>query len=187
MKKSFGKLRWEGERFSGIRVEILAGNRLRDTLSFIFFVAWTSLSFSYMQVVISQGDEIKYTDAVIFLGVLGLIYFAGKSVWSCTGRTIVYLDSRQLRVERRAVGIQWDTQIFQVGRIYAFRYVSAGSLYRFRIDTDVRRSAMEFRVGKKVYRFARGIADSDARKLLALANDVVEIPAMPPVGDGTRI
>ena len=97
-------------------------------------------------------------------------------LWGMTGKTILTIDPLELKLERRVIGIEWDTRRFATCDVKNLRYIPPTEIWAFRTDTDPATSKLQFRAKGKTIRFARGITEKEAGALYDRMIEVYKIP-----------
>ena len=168
--KHFERLRWEESLSNCVTVQIPVRRRPSNAILSIVCVGWTYISSMYLNGTVAQSGTSYFAECALYFGIVGLLYFTGAFAWSWIGKTVVYLDCSEIRIEQRAFFLKWLLHRFTLDQIDTIQYIPPHSLYRFRIDTDVHASKMELRSGNRAYCFAYFISEKEAYKLLSLLN-----------------
>jgi hypothetical protein len=179
LQKLAGRLQWE-QMPQGIRVAIPGR---RDTMACLY---------GPLAVVILAGIAIRYwelTDAMASddaRSALQPIATAGCTVglftigcwlaWHLTFKTVLTLDPTETRIQRRIIGVEWDTRSFATCEIRDLRYTPPTQIWPLWTDTDPNTSKIRFEVKGKVRRFAAGITEREACALIDRMMGVYKFP-----------
>jgi hypothetical protein len=174
MEKLAGRLRCEHTP-NGIRLEIPAQSSWEDAFILIFLIAWTSLAILYRRAILPGDQASPFAWFNLAFSIAGVLLVVGLLLWSLTGRTILHVSPFEIRLERRVVGLEWDTRAFRVDQVHGLRFIPPYSLYKYVMDTDRHPSKMEFVANNKRYRFARGITEREACALINRVNSIADL------------
>lgn len=178
-----GRLKWE-RTAQGILVSVpvrrgpsLAGYAL-------LVVVWLTIaSIHYWHLFSSptaDTPERTLQFAAIAIYVFGFFLFLAWLLWTATGETMVMLDSEELRIQRRVIGIDVSTSTYRTSDIRNVRFVRPTPFWALRSDTDPSTSKIQFVTTRGFHSFAKGIGESEAA---ALIERMVEIYRFPRSGE----
>jgi|SRR5580692_4001038 hypothetical protein len=175
IEKLAGRLKWE-RADQGIRVVIPA--------------RWGWLAISAAAAVVGATIEamqlewmIPSDEALFRLGVLGAVVVAlgvcaavAWISWSFTGKTVVTINQNEMRIQRRVLGIEWDTRRFATCDVRNLRYLPPTEIRAFRTDTDPNTSKIQFQAKNRTVRFASGITEREACALFDRMQEIYKFP-----------
>ncbi len=93
---------------------------------------------------------------------VGVCFLLAWISWSFTGKTIVTVNQKELTIQRRVLGIEWDTRQFATFDVRNLRYLPPTEIWAFRTDTDPATSKLQLKAKNKTVRFASGITEKEA-------------------------
>jgi hypothetical protein len=175
LEKLAGRLKWE-HADQGIRIEIPA--------------SWSWLAVSAAAVVAGgaleawqpqwsiPSDESRFRLGVLSAAIVaaGACAIMAWACWSFTGRTIVTVNPHELKIQRRVLGIEWDTRRFATSDVRNLRYLPPKEIWVLRTDTDPSTSKIQFQASGKTIRFASGITEREACALFDHMEDIYKFP-----------
>jgi hypothetical protein len=145
----------------------------------LLIIAWLIIaSIHYSQLLLEPHQEDSdFTLQLIAIG----IYAVGFCIFACwlavtfTGDTVLSLDVYDMKIQRRALGIELSSSRFQTNHVSEVLYVAPGmSPNRSIFGSNT--SKIQFRVGKRMHSFARGITDTEAYALIILMMKIYKFP-----------
>ncbi len=177
-EKLVGRLTWEKIPW-GIRVTIPGRPRALAFFYTLLIVTWliiASVHFSHL-LLEPHPEDSDFTLQLIAIG----IYTVGFCIFVCwmavtfTGDTVLSLDVYDMKIQRRALGIELSSRKFQTNHVSYVLYVAPGMSPR-RSIFDPNTGKIQFRVGKRMHSFARGIMDTEAYALIVLMMKIYKFP-----------
>jgi len=178
-----GRLKWERTP-GGIHVSIPVRRGPTTAGYVVLVIIWLTIaSVHYWHLFSSPSiDSPRLMLQVIAVGiyVIGFFIFLGWVAWTVTGETVLDLDSNQMRIQLRALGIDLSSRSFPTREVHSFNYVRPRQFWALRADTDPSTSRIRFTVKGKYHYFARGVSQSEA---FALVERMVEIHRFPGSGE----
>lgn len=175
LNKLSGRLKWVRTGL-GIRIVIPAR---RDWWIVPFAMFWTTAAgvdwFYLLDATPNRGLSPLVWICIAIITAGGCV-FVCFLLWGITGRTILAMDPFELKLERRVIGIEWDTRKFATYDVKNLRYIPPEYIWAFRTDTDPTTSKIEFQAKGKTIRFARGITEREACALFDRMMGVYKIP-----------
>ncbi|MDR3774988.1 MAG: hypothetical protein P4L26_16660 [Terracidiphilus sp.] len=108
--------------------------------------------------------------------VVAFFYFVAWLVWTLTGDTLLALDSSELRIQTRVLGIDLTTHAFPADQVSRLRFVPPfrKSDYWSVLNRDS--SSIEFEAANKPHTFAKGVTETEARALIDKMLQVYQFP-----------
>jgi len=177
MERLARRLRWE-RTGAGVRVEVPARRSWQAVVATVLFAGWTGIPcvFLYRTTEESRGNVFLFALTCLGMGALGTCAAVAWTVWTWAGESVVALDPRELRIERRVAGFGLDARRFSNAEISGLRFIPAAYIWAFRTDADPATTRMEFKTGRKTVRFARGITEREAVGLVDCLAGVYRFP-----------
>jgi len=172
MQRLAGRLQFE-HTADGVRIKIPARGSWQAILALVLLAAWTALAIAYRGAIPSNDQASSFAWFNLAFSIAGLLFVAGMLLWSFTGRSIVTITPSEIWLERRVVGLPWDSRTFRADLVGGLRYIPPSCLYKY-APSDHYPSKMELSSGNKLYRFARGITEREACALVDQANSIVK-------------
>jgi hypothetical protein len=164
-----GRLKWE-KTIQGIRVAIPVS---RNTFALLYgplVLAWIVIaSIHYWHVLmVPHPDDDQFTLQMIAMLVyaIGICFFLIWLAFTFTGETVLFLDSAELNLQRRVLGIEVASRSFPAGQVKQLIYISPHRMAVSRSIIDPNSSKIQFRTGNGMHSFAKGITESEARALI---------------------
>jgi hypothetical protein len=176
LEKLAGRLKWEHSG-QGIRIEIPAqwGWQILfiNAPLEILLIAGIALAVSEIGWPLPVGDD-RLIFGILSAVVLGAIacLAAAWLAWSFTGRTIVTADQNEMKIQRKVLGVEWDTRRFATFEVRGLRWLPPTEIWAFRTDTDPNTSKIKFQVRNKTIKFARGISEREACALIGRMEEI---------------
>ena len=174
-----GRLKWE-QTGAGIRFDIPA----RRGVMAIFYgpligvcLAIASLHYWVLMNAIVSDDA---RSALLRFGVdcfaVGVCVLACWLLWTLTATTILTIDPSQLRIQRRVIGVEWDTRTFATRDVRNLQYVPPTYIWALWTDTNPNTSKIHFKVKNKTCCIASGITEREACALIDRMMEVYKFP-----------
>jgi hypothetical protein len=181
-----GRLKWERTP-QGIFVSIPIRRGPSTAGYALLILIWLAIaSVHYWHMLSSQhADSSQYQleMAAIAIYVFGFFLFVGWLAWTTTGETVVLLDGNELKIQKRALGIELATRRHRNSDIRNIRFVRPKQFWALRSDTDPSTSKIQFVTAHGFDSFAKGIGESEAA---ALIERMMEIYPFPKSGETYR-
>jgi hypothetical protein len=164
-----GRLKWE-RTADGIFVSIPV-RRGASTIGYAMLVlVWITIASVHYWHLFSQprGDAPNMTLQLIAIGlyVFGFFVFIAWGLWAVTGETVLILDSSEMKIQQRILGIDFSTRKYRTNEAWNFRFVKPVRFWALRADTDPGTSKIQFNSPKGAQSFGKGIAESEAKALI---------------------
>jgi hypothetical protein len=180
LQKLAGRLRWDRTE-GGICVEIPARRDWWSIPLAILLCAWSAGGWFY-----EANTALDDTQSVIMLitilgATVGAIFFVLRSIWAMTGQTVLILDTAELKIQRRAIGLDWYERHFAAQDAYNLRYIQPREIWAFRTDTDPSTSKVTIQSLRKTYTIAHGISEREACALIDRMMEVYVFPKNTPL------
>jgi hypothetical protein len=175
LEKLAGRLKWERTGL-GIRVVIPSRRDWWIIPAALFATAIAGIDWISLLSVFSDGGLPPRVWICVAIITAGGCVFACYLLWGLSGRTIVAMDPFELKLERRVIGIEWDTRKFATYDVKNLRYIPPAEFWAFRTDTDPNTSKIQFQSKGKTIRFARGITEREACALFDRIMEVYKFP-----------
>jgi len=175
LQKLAGRLKWDQTEGS-IRVEIPARHDWWFIPLAIFLCAWSAGGWFYEANTAFDDVQSVFMLITILGATAGAIFLVLRSIWAMTGETVLTLDMTELKIQRRAIGIEWYERRFAAQDAYDLRYIQPREIWAFRTDTDPGTSKVTIQSSGKTYTIARGITEREA---CALIDRMMEVHAFP--------
>lgn len=174
-----GRLKWERSP-TGMVVSIPV-RRGPSTAGYALLVLiWLAIASVHYWHLLSSNrpDNADYTMELIAIGiyVFGFLLFLGWLAWSVTGESVLILDSDELKIQKRALGIDVATRKFRTSDIRNIRFVRPRQFWALRSDTDPSTSKIQFVTSTGFQSFAKGIAESEAAALIERMSEIYRFP-----------
>jgi hypothetical protein len=178
LEKLAGRLKWE-RTIQGIHIEIPA--RAGGVAVFLCFwlVFWSACGL-FGTARVSAGDNIE--TGVIVIAVVWALAEVGVAIaliWSLTGRTTLTVDQAEMKIQRRILGVEWDTRSFSTRSVCNLRYVPAYWSSGFagtEATNQYNQSRIRFEADDKTRSFASGVSDIEAFALIDRMLEVYNFP-----------
>jgi len=180
LKKLAGRLQWE-RTSHGIRVEIpslrgaiagILGPLIGICLPAAWFLYWTR-----METAPSSDNQL----IVEWIGIgacagaaCALVFWLARIL---TAKTVLALDPTETKIERRVIGVTWNSRAFATCGISNLKYIPPPSIWGHRPDNDPATSEIQFQADHKTHRFAAGITQPEATALIGRMREVYNFPA----------
>ena len=175
LEKIAGRLKCENAD-QGIRVEIPARWGSSEILCAASLVSWAVTDGIYEWSNLPDGGLFRLATINIVLAGVGAWVILAWACWSLTGRTFVTLNPNELKIQRRVLGVEWDTRRFATPDVRNLRYLPPTEMWLFRTDTDPNTSKIQIQVKNKTVRFARGITEREACALFDRMEEIYKFP-----------
>src|SRR5271157_1734179 len=177
-EKLVGRLTWEKIPW-GIRIAIPVRPGVSAFLYTLLVVIWliyAAIHYSHL-LLEPHPEDTEFTLQLIAIGVyaVGFCIFVCWMAVTFTGDTVLSLDVYDMKIQRRALGIELSSRSFQTNHVSEVLYVAPGMSPR-RSVFDPNTSKIQFRVGKRMHSFARGISDTEAYALIILMMKIYKFP-----------
>jgi len=174
-----GRLKWE--RTQGGIAFYVPVRRGPSTAGYaLLVVVWLTIASIHYWHLFSgpRSDTPERTLELVAIAiyVFGFFVFLGWAAWTATGETVVMLDSDEMKIQRRIVGIELTTQNYRTNEIRNIRFVKPVRFWALRSDTDPSTSKIQFVTTNGFHTFGRGIAESEARALIERMGEVYRFP-----------
>lgn len=175
LEKLAGRLQWERSD-RGMRIEIPARWGWQAIFAAVL-LAGGALAASQVEWTI-PSDEARFRLGVLSAVVVGVgvCFTVAWISWSFTGKTIVSVNQNEMKIQRKVLGIEWDTSRFATFEVQNLRYMPPTEIWAFRTDTDPNTSKIQFRAKNKTVRFASGIIEREACALLDRLKEICKFP-----------
>jgi hypothetical protein len=178
-----GRLKWERTP-GGIFVSIPVRRGASTAGYALLVLLWLTIaSVHYWHLFTNprlDSPRVLFQLIAIGIYVLGFFFFLGWLAWTVTGETVLLLDSDEMKIQQRAMGIELSSRKFRTSDVHSFNFVRPKHFWALRADTDPSSSRIRFSVGGKFHYFARGISETEA---YALVERMVEIYRFPGSGE----
>ena len=115
----------------------------------------------------------RYSAAVYALGFCFAICWL---IWTFTNETILTLDAAELKLQRRAMGIELFTESYPTMSVRNVNYVPPTRSWASQDDTDPKTSKIQFQAGFLTRTFASGVTEAEAKALIAGMQDIYRFP-----------
>ena len=122
LEKIAGRLKCENAD-QGIRVEIPARWGSSEILCAASLVSWAVTDGIYEWSNLPDGGLFRLATINIVLAGVGACVILAWACWSLTGRTFVTLNPNELKIQRRVLGVEWDTRRFATPDVRNLRYL----------------------------------------------------------------
>ncbi len=179
MEQLAGRLKWE-RTAEGIRVAIPsrrgAMTGLYGPVVGVWLVAAAIRYWHLLEAPHTEGSE--FTLQLIALGVyaLGFCFAVCWLAWTFTNETLVILDKSELKIQRRAIGIDIVTSAFPNQDAAGFRFIAPTPSWASFGEIDPKTSSIQFQAGKTTRTFAAGITEEEAFALFDRMLRVYKFP-----------
>ena len=178
-----GRLKWERTPY-GISITIPV-RRGASTAGYAALVLlWLTIaSVHYWHLFSSSHVDAPaeiYQLIAIGIYIVGFVIFLFWFTWTATGETVVTVDPTQMKIQKRALGIEVASEIYPTPDVHSFNFVRPKPFWALRADTDPSSSRIRFTVSGKYHYFARGVSEAEA---FALVERMVEIHRFPGSGE----
>jgi|ERR1017187_6448852 hypothetical protein len=175
LEKLAGRLKWKRSD-QGIRIEIPARWGWQAIFAAVL-LAGGALEASQLEWAI-PSDEARFRIGILSAVVVGVgvCFMVAWNSWSFAGRTIVSVNQSEIKVQRKVLGIEWDTRRFATLDVRNLRYLPPTEIWAFRTDTDPDTSRIQFLVKNKTVRFASGITEREACAMFDRLEEICRFP-----------
>jgi hypothetical protein len=175
LEKLAGRLKWEHSD-QGIRIEIPARWGWQAIFAAVL-LAGGALAASQVEWTI-PSDEARFRLGVLSAVVIGVgvCFTVAWISWSFTGRTIVSVNQNEMKIQRKVLGIEWDTRRFVTFEVRNLRYLPPTEIWVFRTDTDPNTSKIQFQAKNKTVGIAGGITEREACALFDRLEEICKFP-----------
>jgi len=175
-----GRLRWE-QKAGGMVVHIPSR---RGSLFMLFGpVVGVWLMFAAARYSVAVGPNTSPEDAesaLIWLIVSGFgvsfCILLAWAAWAFTSESMLTLDETTIKIQNRVLGIDVMTKSFPIGDASNFRFIPPGGYSRSNRIADPRTSKIQFKVGPKIYAFAKGVTGLEASVLMDHMENIYKFP-----------
>jgi hypothetical protein len=178
-----GRLEWERTP-EGILVSIPVRRGPSTAGYALLVIVWLTIASVHYWHLLSGNhiDSSQYTLelAAIAIYVFGFFFFLGWLAWTVTGETLVMLDHNELKVQKRALGIEVATRTYRNSDIRNIRFIRPKQFWALRADTDPSTSKVQFVTTHGFHVFGKGIGETEA---IALIERMMEIYPFPRSGE----
>jgi hypothetical protein len=123
-----------------------------------------------------ESPEFMFQVIAVSIYAFGFFFFLAWLAWTLTGETVVMLDESELKIQKRAVGIELTSQSFRTHEVHSFNFIRPRPFWALRADTDPNSSKVRFTVAGKYHYFASGISEAEATALVEKMVTVYHFP-----------
>jgi hypothetical protein len=107
---------------------------------------------------------------------LGFCFAICWLIWTFTNETILTLDAAELKLQRRAMGIELFTESYPTMSVRNVNYVPPTRSWASQDDTDPKTSKIQFQAGFLTRTFASGVTEAEAKALIAGMQGIYKFP-----------
>lgn len=179
LHKLAGRLTWE-QMPQGIRVEIPAPH---GTFAFLYIptiVIWSAFALIHYWRLLDaprpEDNQLTLQWIAIGIYVVGFCFFLCWLAFSFTRDTVLSLDPSEMKIQRRALGIELVSRSFPASQVSQVLYITPGKYADRRSFFDPNTSKIQFYTGDKPHSFASGITELEACALILLMLEVCKFP-----------
>jgi len=97
---------------------------------------------------------------------LGLAFFACWVTWVMTGESVLTVGPQEMTIQRRVLGIEFDTRRYRCEDVHRLRYVAPTGFWIFSAYKDPCTSGIQFRIGPATRILAKGITEEEGNALI---------------------
>jgi len=173
-----GRLTWE-RNGSGIQVEIPAQAGWSLAFLFLWLIAWGGIGGTMVFRAFADDDLSTFMLVWSIAWAAGVVVGLGAIVWGISGRTTLFLNQSEMKIQRRVMGFEWDTRSFPTNHVANLRFIPAYWSSGGAGSNDGRTynpSQMRFEADGKTRTFASGLSDVEAFALIDRMLEVYEFP-----------
>ena len=175
-----GRLSWE-QKPGGMVVHIPSR---RGSLFMLFGpVVGVWLMFAAAHYSVSVGpnatpEEIQSALTWLIVSGFGVTFciLLAWAAWAFTSESMLSMDQTTIKIQNRVLGIEIMTKTFPLIDAHNFRFIPPGGYSSGSKVVDPRTSKIQFKVGSKVYTFARGVTELEAFVLMERMHDFYKFP-----------
>ncbi len=174
-----GRVEWE-ETGHGIRIRIPARRGPLKVVYGPLVAIWLVLEMVRYrhQSLRPFPEDIEFMLQMIAAGiyVVAFFYFVAWLAWTLTGDTLVALDSSELRIQTRVLGIDLTTHAFPADQVSRLRFVLPFRKSDSWSVLNRHSTSIEFEAANKPHNFAKGVTETEARALIDKMLQVYQFP-----------
>jgi hypothetical protein len=174
-----GRLMWERTP-GGIRVAIPTRRGAVTVLYGPVVGIWlVAVSIHYWHALeMPRGDSHEFMLQLMAVAVyaLGFCFAICWLIWTFTNETILTLDAAELKLQRRAMGIELFTESYPTMSVRNVNYVPPTRSWASQDDTDPKTSKIQFQAGFLTRTFASGVTEAEAKALIAGMQGIYKFP-----------
>ena len=171
LEKLAGRLKWE-HFGQGVRIVIPARWGVQAILIAVLLTCAVIAALLVGWHLPADNDRLILGIASAAVVGAALCWAAAWLAWSFTGRTIVTADHNELKIQRKVLGVEWDTRRFATFEIRGLRWMPPTEISFILTDTDPGTSGIKFHVQNKTIKFASGITEREACALIGRLDEV---------------
>lgn len=171
-----GRLSWE-QKPGGMVVHIPSRRGSMFMLFGPVIGVWLLFAAARYSVAVGPGTTPEDAEsALLWLIIAGfgvsLCILLAWAAWAFTSESMLTLDETTIKIQSRVLGIEVVTHSFPIADANVFRFIPPGGYSRSKSIADPRTSKVQFKVGPKVYTFARGVTAAEATVLMRRMHDI---------------
>jgi hypothetical protein len=174
-----GRLDWERVD-QNIRVQIPVRPGALGVIYGSLIVAWLLIAALRNGIVLAsphaKGTEFTLQMIAMGIYIIGFLYFLWWLAWTFTGETVVFMDPKELKIQRRILGIDLVTRSFRTHQVDRMRYVPPSKKGANQFFYDPTSGTIQFRAQNATHSFGKGIVEGEAN---ALIEQMLKIYAFP--------
>ena len=171
LDKLAGRLTWE-QTGQGIRVEIPARRSWTILIHFLWLILWCGAGWLALTRIHQAHHAATHIPLIWQVGwVAGVLFMTITILWSLTGSTTLELNSYQLRIIRKMMGLQLGTRSYTNADMCNLRFIP--NMIRGRTNLP---SHISFEENGKTRSFAWAVTETEASALIGKMQTVYKFP-----------
>lgn len=174
-----GRLMWERTP-NGIRVAIPtrrgAVTILYGPLVGMWLVAVSVHYWNVLETPHGEGNEFMLQLMAVAVYALGFCFAICWLIWTFTNETILTLDEAEMKLQRRAMGIELFTESYPTVSVRNVIFIPPTRSWASQDDTDPKTSKIQFQAGSLTRTFASGVTEAEAKALIAGMQGIYKFP-----------
>ena len=166
-----GRLTWEPTG-DGIRVEIPARRSWTILIHFVWLIAWLGAGWLAITWIHESHNAATSIPLIWLVGwAVGVLFMTLSILWSLSGRSVLELNSCQLRITRQMMGMQLGTRSYANADVRSLRFVPNRIRGRSNLPSHI-----SFEENGKTRSFAWALAETEALALFSKMDQTYKFP-----------
>ena len=152
-------------------VTVLYGPVVGIWLAAVSIHYWHALEMPY-----GDGHEFMLQLMAVAVYAMGFCFAICWLIWTFTNETILTLDAAELKLQRRAMGIELFTESYPTLSVHNVIFIPPTRSWASQDDTDPKTSKIQFQAGSLTRTFASGVTEAEAKALIAGMQGIYKFP-----------
>lgn len=124
----------------------------------------------------ATGNEFTFQLVAIAIYAVGFCFFVCWLAWALTSDTVLTVDSDEMKIQRRVMGIDVTTRSFRTKEASKLRFVPPTQSLGDKSTVNPRSSKIQFLAGGKAHIIATGITETEASAVIEWMQSVYRFP-----------